>query len=212
MQKKDLERIHIVNHLVNRDKNLGKFIKFFEKENFIIQDDYKKKSEFLSLVRIIIGQQLSISAASSIYERFTDRFGDAIETLSINKDSEKYLIELGLSKTKMNTILELSNLINNKKLDLSLVSHLKEEEAKKILCEIKGIGPWTVENFLLFSGGNMDICPANDLGVKKGIQKIYKLDELPSDEDVYRFSEKWRPYRSIAVRYIWEIVDQNISF
>jgi len=212
MTKKDLERIKIVKYLINRDKKLGKFINFFEKENFIIQDDYKKNSEFLSLVRIIIGQQLSISAASSIFIKFTDKFGDDIKSLSIDTSTENLLHNLGLSKTKTRTILEISDLITNKKLDLSLVSNLKEEDAKKILCEIKGIGPWTVENFLLFTGGNKDICPANDLGVKKGIQKIYKLDKLPSDEEVYNFSEKWKPYRSLAVRYIWEVVDQKISF
>lgn len=212
MTKKDLERIKIVKYLINSDKKLGKFINFFEKENFIIQDDYKKNSEFLSLVRIIIGQQLSISAASSIFIKFTDKFGDDIKSLSIETSTENLLQNLGLSKTKTRTILEVSDLITNKKLDLSLVSNLTEEDAKKILCEIKGIGPWTVENFLLFTGGNKDICPANDLGIKKGIQKIYKLDKLPSDEEVYNFSEKWRPYRSLAVRYIWEVVDQNISF
>ncbi|MBC79138.1 MAG: hypothetical protein CL772_05095 [Chloroflexi bacterium] len=212
MAKKDLERIKIVKYLINSDKQLGKFIDFFEKENFIIQDDYKKQSDFLSLVRIIIGQQLSISAASSIYVKFTDRYGDKINNLTINDSTEKTLNNLGLSKSKTNTILELSNLITNNKLDLNFVSNLQEEEAKKILCEIKGIGPWTVENFLLFTGGNKDICPANDLGVKKGIQKIYKLDNIPSDEEVYKISEKWRPYRSLAVRYIWEVVDQNISF
>ena len=87
-----------------------------------------------------------------------------------------------------------------------------EKEAKDVLCKIKGIGPWTVENFLIFSGNNKDICPANDLGLKKGIKKIYNLDKLPSDDEVYSISENWRPYRSVAVRYIWEIVDQDINF
>ena len=63
-----------------------------------------------------------------------------------------------------------------------------------------------------FSGNNKDICPANDLGLKKGIKKIYKFDKLPSDDEVYSISENWRPYRSVAVRYIWEIVDQDINF
>ena len=83
----------------------------------------------------------------------------------------------------------------------------REIEAKKILCEIKGIGPWTVENFLLFTGENKDICPANDLGVKKGIKKIYKLDDLPSDEEVYAISEKWKPWRTVACCYMWRTVD-----
>jgi len=212
MQKKELERIKIINTLVNSDKELGKFIKYFEKENFVIQDDYKKRSEFLSLVRIIIGQQLSITAASSIFTKFTNKFGENISYINSKELDENKLNDLGLSKAKSNTILELSETIKNNKLDLNLISKMEESKAKKILCEFKGIGPWTVENFLLFTGNNKDICPANDLGIKKGIQKIYKLNDLPTDKEVYEISEKWKPYRSLAVRYIWEIVDQNISF
>ena len=88
---------------------------------------------------------------------------------------------------------------------------LSPEEYYELLISIKGIGPWTVENFLIFSGNNTDICPANDLGLKKGIKIIYKLKDLPSDEEVYTIAEKWRPYRSIASRYIWEVVDQKIN-
>ena len=120
--------------------------------------------------------------------------------------------DMGFSRTKAKTVLEVSKLIKDKKLNLSLTSKLSEKEAKDVLCKIKGIGPWTVENFLIFSGKNKDICTANDLGLKKGIKKIYNLDKLPSDDEVYSISENWRPYRSVAVRYIWEIVDQDINF
>ena len=120
--------------------------------------------------------------------------------------------DMGFSRTKAKTVIEVSKLIKDKKLNLSLTSKLSEKEAKDVLCKIKGIGPWTVENFLIFSGNNKDICPANDLGLKKGIKKIYNLDKLPSDDEDYSISENWRPYRSVAVRYIWEIVDQDINF
>jgi len=212
MQKNESERIKIINILIDSDNKLGKFIKYFEKENFIIQDDYKKRSDFLSLIRIIIGQQLSITAASSIFEKFTSKFGENINFINSTEFNENELKYLGLSKAKANTILELSKSIKNNQLDLNLISKMEESKAKEILCQFKGIGPWTVENFLIFTGNNQDICPANDLGIKKGIQKIYKLDNVPSDEEVYSISEKWRPYRSLAVRYIWEVVDQNINF
>ena len=212
MQKNESKRIKIINILIDSDNKLGKFIKYFEKENFIIQDDYKKRSDFLSLIRIIIGQQLSITAASSIFEKFTSKFGENINFINSTEFNENELKYLGLSKAKANTILELSKSIKNNQLDLNLISKMEESKAKEILCQFKGIGPWTVENFLIFTGNNQDICPANDLGIKKGIQKIYKLDNVPSDEEVYSISEKWRPYRSLAVRYIWEVVDQNINF
>ncbi len=207
-----MKNIKAIDYLIKSDLKLGRFIDFFNKNNFELNDDYKKESEFLSLVRIIIGQQLSISAANSIFSRFTNKYGENIEVLNIENNLFEDLLSLGLSKTKTNTILEVSYLIKEDSINLKNISMLEEKEAKEILCSIKGIGPWTVENFLLFSGNNDDICPANDLGIKKGLKIIYNLNDLPKDEEVYQIAEKWKPFRSIASRYIWEIIDQKISF
>jgi len=207
-----MKNIKAIDYLIKSDLKLGRFIDFFNKKNFKLNDDYKKKSEFLSLIRIIIGQQLSISAANSIFSKFTIKYGENIEVLKIENNLFEDLLSLGLSKTKTNTIIEVSYLITENTISLKNISQLEEKEAKEILCSIKGIGPWTVENFLLFSGNNNDICPANDLGIKKGIKLIYNLTYLPKDEEVYQIAEKWKPFRSIASRYIWEIIDQKISF
>ena len=126
MIKNDLEQNKIINSLIKSDKNLGKFIKFFEKENFKILDDYKKKSDFLSLVRIIVGQQLSISSAASIYNRFIKYYGEEIDYLD-GKSSEQKLKDMGFSTTKAKTVLEVSSLIKEKKLNLSLTSKLSEK-------------------------------------------------------------------------------------
>ena len=200
-----------ITHLIQKDPTLGKFIIFFTKKKFTINDDSRKSTEFLSLVRTIIGQQLSINVASSIYNKFIDNYGSQIYSLQSNVEVNE-LKTLGLSKTKSETILKLSYLINEENLNLTKTMKLPEQKAKDILCKIKGIGPWTVENFLLFSGKNQDICPINDLGIKKGIQIIYKFNELPSEKKVMEISSKWKPYRSLASRYLWEIVDQDINF
>ena len=200
-----------ITHLIQKDPTLGKFIIFFTKKKFSINDDSRKSTEFLSLVRTIIGQQLSINVASSIYNKFIDNYGSQIYSLQSNVEVNE-LKTLGLSKTKSETILKLSYLINEENLNLTKTMKLPEQKAKDILCKIKGIGPWTVENFLLFSGKNQDICPINDLGIKKGIQIIYNLNELPSEKKVMEISSKWKPYRSLASRYLWEIVDQDINF
>jgi len=200
-----------ISHLIQKDPKLGKFIKFFTEKNFTINDDYRKSTEFLSLVRTIIGQQLSINVASSISNKFIDNFGSQINSLPSNIEVND-LKSLGLSKAKSETIIKLSYLINEENLNLAKIMKLHEQKAKDILCKIKGIGPWTVENFLLFSGKNQDICPINDLGIKKGIQIIYKFTELPSEKKVMEISSKWKPYRSLASRYLWEIVDQDINF
>ena len=200
-----------ITHLIQKDPTLGKFIIFFTKKKFTINDDSRKSTEFLSLVRTIIGQQLSINVASSIYNKFIDNYGSQIYSLQSNVEVNE-LKTLGLSKTKSETILKLSYLINEENLNLTKTMKLPEQKAKDILCKIKGIGPWTVENFLLFSGKNQDICPINDLGIKKGIQIIYNLNELPSEKEVMEIASKWKPYRSLASRYLWEIVDQDINF
>lgn len=200
-----------ITHLIQKDPTLGKFIIFFIKKNFTINDDYRKSTEFLSLVRTIIGQQLSINVASSIYNKFIDNYGSQLYSLQSNVEVND-LKTLGLSKAKSETIIKLSYLINEENLNLTKIMKLPEQKAKDILCKIKGIGPWTVENFLLFSGKNQDICPINDLGIKKGIQIIYNLNELPSEKKVMEISSKWKPYRSLASRYLWEIVDQDINF
>ena len=200
-----------IDHLIEKDPTLGKFIIFFTKKKFTINDDYRKSTEFLSLVRTIIGQQLSINVASNIYNRFIDNYGSQIYSLQSNVEVND-LKTLGLSKAKSETIIKLSYLINEENLNLTKIMKLPEQKAKDILCKIKGIGPWPVENFLLFSGKNQDICPINDLGIKKGIQIIYNLNELPSEKKVMEISSKWKPYRSLASRYLWEIVDQDINF
>ena len=200
-----------ITHLIQKDPTLGKFIIFFIKKNFTINDDYRKSTEFLSLVRTIIGQQLSINVASSIYNKFIDNYGSQLYSLQSNVEVND-LKTLGLSKAKSETIIKLSYLINEENLNLTKIMKLHEQKAKDILCKIKGIGPWTVENFLLFSGKNQDICPINDLGIKKGIQIIYNLNELPSEKEVMEIASKWKPYRSLASRYLWEIVDQDINF
>ena len=139
-----------ITHLIQKDPTLGKFIIFFTKKKFTINDDSRKSTEFLSLVRTIIGQQLSINVASSIYNKFIDNYGSQIYSLQSNVEVNE-LKTLGLSKTKSETILKLSYLINEENLNLTKTMKLPEQKAKDILCKIKGIGPWTVENFLMFS-------------------------------------------------------------
>ena len=130
LKKKSLEIIS------KNDPKLGSFLNFFLENNFVINDDYKKKSEFLSLVRIIIGQQLSISSAGSIYDRFIKKYGEEIEFIDNLENSKEDLLSIGLSNNKANTIIEINKLVIAKKIDLSRISTYEETEAKNILCKI----------------------------------------------------------------------------
>ena len=84
---------------------------------------------------------------------------------------------------------------------------LSDDEIKDKLTNIKGVGPWTVEMFLIFNLGRLDVLPIHDLGVRKGFQIAYKKRNLPTPEQLERFGKKWKPYRTIATLYLWGAVD-----
>ncbi len=163
------------------------------------------KNKFESLVEAIITQQLSGSAAKSISTRFRSIYNtrfpkpiDVIETPSTK------LRKTGLSKMKVEYIKEISKKIVSKELQLQKLPKLSDAEVVEELTKIRGVGKWTAEMFLIFTLGRMDVLPVGDLGLKKGIQKLYSLDELPSDMKMFKIAEKWRPYRTVATWYLWK--------
>ena len=169
---------------------------------------YKKESQyFKSLVRSIIYQQLSGKAASKIHSRFlniynTNGHPSPNQIKSTNIDILK---GAGLSKQKINYIYNLCeySLENN----IENIDQLSNDEISKELTQIKGIGQWTVDMFLMFTLNREDIFPLGDLGVKKGLMRFEKLTELPSEKEMETLSKKWKPYRSIAAWYMWIIIE-----
>jgi len=105
---------------------------------------------------------------------------------------------------KVKYIKELAKFIKTKKLKLRSISKLSDEEIISQLTQVKGIGRWTAEMFLMFSLGRQDVLPVGDLGLKKGIKLLFSLPELPNEDTMYKLAEPWRPYRSIATWYIWK--------
>ena len=163
------------------------------------------KNRYRSLVEAIIAQQLSGSAAESILKRFRKlyktNFPKPIEVL---QTSDMKLRKVGLSKMKVIYIKELSKKIESRHLNMRNFSSMKDEEIIEHLTNVKGIGRWTAEMFLIFSMGRWDVLPVGDLGLKKGIQLMYSLNELPSEEQIIEFAESWRPYRTVATWYLWK--------
>jgi DNA-3-methyladenine glycosylase II len=109
---------------------------------------------------------------------------------------------------KISYIKDLSSRVESKELRLSLMKNLADEEVIEQLTEVRGIGRWTAEMFLIFSLGRQDVLPVGDLGLKKGIQRLYSLEELPEKEQMEKIAEKWRPYRSVATWYLWRSLNQ----
>lgn len=169
--------------------------------------DYKLKRRnhhFSVLVESIISQQLATNAAKAIFKRFKElypKFPTASEILS-TRDSKLRIV--GLSGMKIEYLKDLARHVEEGRLDLGSVSKMSDEDVIAHLTQVKGIGRWTAEMFLIFSLGRHDIFPVDDLGLRKGVQRLFSLPETPKPKEVERLGDRWRPYRTIATWYLWK--------
>ncbi len=166
------------------------------------------KDPYESLVEAIITQQLSGKAADSISKRFREIYGRFPKPVEVVRTHHSKLRAAGLSGMKVAYIKDLSKKVESKKLRLESLKDMDDEEVIAQLTQVKGIGRWTAEMFLIFSLGRPDVLPVGDLGLRKGIQRIYSLSELPQKEEIEQLAEKWRPYRTVATWYIWKSLSQ----
>ncbi|MFM8658445.1 MAG: DNA-3-methyladenine glycosylase family protein [Candidatus Nitrosotenuis sp.] len=170
-----------IRHL-KKDKKLAKIIDQVGKPNIPIT-----KNSYESLVEAIITQQLSGKAADSISKKFRAIYGRFPKPASVLETSDDTLRKAGLSYMKISYIKDLSHKIETKQLRLHLMKSLSDEEVIAELTTVKGIGRWTAEMFLIFSLGRQDVLPVGDLGLKKGIQRLYSMKELQEKECIIRF-------------------------
>ena len=201
MDKKTLD--NAITYLRN-DLKLQPLILKYSRPDFSISED-----PFKSLIKYIINQQLSIQSAKAIYTRFLDLFNNKPTPTTVNVINDSILKDIGVSKQKINYIKEITKYFLNHNIDFS---SLTNKEVYDELIQIKGIGPWTIDIFLMFTLYRTDILPIGDLGIKKGFKILYNLDELPTDQFMIEKSKKWNPYESIASMYLWKIVDGDIVF
>jgi DNA-3-methyladenine glycosylase II len=161
-----------------------------------------------ALLRAIVGQQLSTRAARAIYARVLDLFGGRVpkpaELMAIEPD---VLRAAGLSRAKVAYLRDLAEHVEDEELDLEHLAELESDEIAEQLTAIKGLGPWTVDMFLIFHLGRPDILPVGDLGIRRAVQLAYDLDELPKPAELERIAEPWRPWRSLACLYLWRSLD-----
>jgi DNA-3-methyladenine glycosylase II len=195
----------IINYLSQSDPCLGEVIRSVGEYSIKICKD-----PFQSLVESIIYQQLAGRVASVIYGRFIKYYNDSPplpeQILSTPDSVLKSLI--GLSSRKIQYIKDLSARITERKLDLVTLSEMRDEEIIVQLIQVKGIGRWTAEMFLIFCLGRLDVLPVTDLGVRKAMQKIYSLRDLPKPSEMLAISQPWKPYRSVATWYLWKSVSK----
>ncbi|MEE8335856.1 MAG: DNA-3-methyladenine glycosylase [Candidatus Neomarinimicrobiota bacterium] len=172
--------------------------------------DFKpNKNYFEALVRAIIFQQLSGKAANTIYLRFKALFKGEQFPLpeAILNIPFETLRAVGLSNQKTNYVRDLSEKIKNGTLKFTEFEGMTDEEVSEALIQVKGIGQWTADMFLMFTLNRPDVFPLGDLGVQKGFMHFCKLKEMPNALKMEQEAEKWRPYRTLVAWYMWKIVD-----
>ena len=157
-----------------------------------------------ALARAIVGQQLSTKAAASIWARVVELFGG--ETPSSDQLLEvepQRLREAGLSWSKVGFLKDLAERVEDGRLDLGRLDELSDEDVVAELIEIKGVGRWTAEMFLIFHLGRPDVVSTGDLGIRRAVKLAYGMEELPGPTEMERISEPWRPHRTLACLYLW---------
>ncbi|MCL5113559.1 MAG: DNA-3-methyladenine glycosylase 2 family protein [Patescibacteria group bacterium] len=167
------------------------------------------KDYFTSLTRKIVGQQLSVKAAQTIFSRFVLLFPKGnISPKSLLEIKDEDIRGAGLSWPKVRYLKAMAQDILDKKVVLEGLDKLTDEQIIEILTKLKGFGRWSAEMFLMFDLGREDIFSAGDLGLRRAIERHYKLKN-PSEKRLLSISKKWTPYRTYACRVLWKSLELN---
>jgi len=171
---------------------------------------HPKMSPFESLLRAIVYQQLSGKAAGAIHRRVRSLFkGSRVTPRAVYEISSEQLRGAGLSRAKVLAIKDLADksltgIVPRR----NVLARMSDDEIVARLTAIRGVGRWTVEMMLIFQLGRSDVLPIDDRGVRKGYQKVYGSELLPTPKELAEYGVCWRPYRSVASWYLWRAVDQ----
>lgn len=164
----------------------------------------KPVPHFEALVESVISQQLAVKAADTIFERVKKSAGGRVIPVRIAKISESEMRAAGVSGAKFKTIQGLADAALSKKINFGKLHEIEDDqEIFESLTALWGIGPWTVDMFMMFQLGRLDIWPTGDLGVRRGWEKIYKLSEEITPQALEKKGERFRPYRSVVAWYCW---------
>jgi DNA-3-methyladenine glycosylase II len=193
-------------HLMRRDPRLGALIK---KVGRCRLPDSRKSSPFSSLVRAILSQQLSGKAADTIEGRVVVLVGgrDRLSPASLLAVDQAALRQAGVSWPKISYLRDLAERVQDGRLDLDSLEQQHDEAVVIAITEVKGLGRWSAEMFLMFRLNRPDVFPVADVGIVKGVQKLLGMKRRPKPRTMLRAAEAWRPYRSVAAWYLWRILE-----
>jgi DNA-3-methyladenine glycosylase II len=158
-----------------------------------------------ALVRSIVGQQLSVLAARSIYRRLLEHFGGHPPTPAqvLAADPDEMRLAAGLSRAKTTFLRSLAEHVISGELELERLDDLPDEEVMADLVAVKGIGEWSAHMFLMFQLERPDVLAVGDLGIRRAVERAYGLDAMPTPAELTALGEPWRPWRSTACRILW---------
>jgi DNA-3-methyladenine glycosylase II len=194
-----------LSHLKKRDRVLAGIIKNVKVGEIELESDY-----YGSIVESFVYQQISGSAANAILKKFKGLYrGKLPKPRQFLVTDTRKLRKAGLSPQKISYIKDLCERIESGNLTLQNIHRMEDGEVIAKLDEVKGIGRWTAEMFLMFTLGRTDILPADDLGIKNAIRKNYKLRQHPGRDYLAMLKKKWSPYSTVASIYMWRSLESK---
>ena len=192
-------------NLSSKDKVMATLIKKYKSPNEKILTT--RKDIFFSLCKSIIGQQISVAAANSVFLKFKKKCNNRISAKVVSNLSFIQLKSCGLSKQKVKGIQSLAKQILDKTFNPRLISKMSDEEAILYLSQLRQIGRWSAEMILLFTYNRSNIWPVQDIGLLRAISKNYKKNYLPPEKFVKLLKKRFSPYCSVATWYLWRSID-----
>ncbi len=190
--------------LSKRDKVMKKLISNYKDGNLITRNDV-----FFSLCKSIVGQQISVAAANSVFKKFKKKCNNKIRAKIVNKLSSRSLKSCGLSKQKVKGIKDLARRTLNKSFKPSLIKKMSDEQAIEYLSELKQVGKWSAEMILLFTYNRANIWPLQDIGLLRAISNNYNKKYFPPKSFLDKLYKRFSPYCSVATWYLWRSIDNE---
>ena len=192
-------------YLSQKDKTMSSLIKKYKSPSETVLTS--RKDVFFSLCKSIIGQQISVAAANSVFLKFKKKCNYKITAKTVNKLSSAQLKSCGLSRLKVKGIKSLAQQVLKKKFNPKIISKMTDEDAIIYLSQLRQIGRWSAEMILLFTYNRPNIWPIQDIGLLRAISKNYKKKYLPPESYVNLLKKKFSPYCSVATWYLWRSID-----
>ena len=190
--------------LSKKDKVMKKLINNYKDGSLVTRNDV-----FFSLCKSIIGQQISVAAANSVFFRFKKKCKNKINAKTVSKLSFSNLKSCGLSKQKVKGIKDLAKRTLNKTFKPGLIKKMTDEEAIEYLSDLKQIGRWSAEMILLFTFNRSNIWPLQDIGLLRAISNNYNKKYFPPKIFLNKLYKKFTPYCSVATWYLWRSIDNE---